>query len=77
LVVEVPRNSPNGTFLFAASRSLDLEVSGGLLAAIGDDLVFDLPLIQTAVSSHLDRGNVDEDVFPPPPALNNPKRFAN
>jgi hypothetical protein len=58
-----------------STPSLDLEVSGGLLAAIGDDLVFDnLPLIQTAESSLLDRRDMDKHIFSAPTLrLNKPK----
>jgi hypothetical protein len=45
-------------------RSLDLEILRRRFALVGDFFVFDnLPLIQTAETSLLDRRNVDENVF--------------
>jgi hypothetical protein len=50
--------------LAARAGSLDLEVPGGLLAAIGNDLVLDvLTFIESAESSFLNRRDVDEHVF--------------
>ena len=61
------RRRHNGAWDFAlsgaAQRSLDLEIARRLLAAICDNLIFDLlPFIERAETRAFDRRNMDEDV---------------
>jgi hypothetical protein len=75
-----PKQNPPGAssagFASGQQGSLDLEVSRGLLAAIGDDLVLELlSFVERAQTRPFDRRDMDEHVLAATLRLNEPVAF--